>query len=92
MKQIFRIKISALLLGSALSLSVGAVAALLPLLFLVPLYKKLGNAGIAIAGNVIEHIVPLECHCTDADVRWNGTHLLYDYAARKTHPTNEGRD
>ena len=33
--------------------SVGAVAALLPLLFLVPLYKKLGNAGIAIAGNVI---------------------------------------
>lgn len=46
MKQIFQIKISALLLGSALSFSVGAVAALLPLLFLVPLYKKLGNAGM----------------------------------------------
>ncbi len=33
--------------------SIGAFAALLPLLFIVPLYKRLGNAGIALAGNVI---------------------------------------
>jgi sugar (glycoside-pentoside-hexuronide) transporter len=33
--------------------AVGSFSGLLPLLFIVPLYKKIGNAGIAIVGNII---------------------------------------
>ncbi len=33
--------------------SVGTLVSLIPLLFIVPMYKKLGNAGIALLGNIL---------------------------------------